>query len=160
MQPGFLSAVSKVWGKWGTLGVSVVSQAPGSGEGEQILFLWLLPLLVVEPSCFLLPFYKRKSYLAWAQHTLWLNSQHNLTVLDGPPQPCHNLSTGPHSENFLPGVFCSPSFRVAWPQVLLPHSIHLGVSRKGKNTTCHPNLFTLPLRTGDLRLLIIPQVPC
>lgn len=34
-----------------------------------------------------------------------------------PVPACHNLSTGPHSENFLPGASPS-SLRVAWPTPL------------------------------------------
>lgn len=150
-----------LWPRQG-LALSVDSSVPHiSSEGEQRQFLGLLPSPFVKSSCFPLPFYRAESYPdAWVQHTLWLNSECNLTVLDGLSQPCHNLSTGSHSENFLLGSLFSSSFWGAWPQVAWPHSLHLGMSSKGRNTTCHPNLYTFPWRAGNLYLPIILQVPC
>lgn len=153
MQPGFISAVLRVLGRWMCLQPAKCPHVGSEGR-QQIWFLGLLPLPLGKP-CYPLSFYKAESYPdAWIQHILWLNSQCNLTILDGLPQPCHNLSTGPHSENLLPGGLFS-SFRVAWPQ-----SIHLSMISKSQNRTCHPSLYPFSWRTGNLSLPVILQVPC
>lgn len=119
----------------------------------------MLPLPLGKSPCFPLSFYKAESYPdAWIQDILWLNSQCHLTILDSLPQPCHNLSTGPHSEDFLPGGLFSSSFRVAWPQVTWPQSIHLSTHSKGQNRTCHPNLHPFLWRAGNISLPVILQV--
>lgn len=61
-------------------------------------------------------------------HTVTAQRQCNLTALDGRPPPCHNLSRGTHSEDFLPSGLFPSSSRVPQLQQAWSHSIPLGVS--------------------------------
>lgn len=135
VRPGCIAAVSRPLGRWGALAVPGTKHPHmGSEGGQQIGFLWRLPLPPITPSCFLLPSYESSRAIPWclgSLHTMteqWVQSHNSRQSVPAMSQS-ENKPTFWEPPPPWPFSFSS---RETLRQVAWPHYVHLGGSRKGE----------------------------